>query len=43
MVAGNATGADVTWYQAAETSFSVGTWPVTLSAYTTQGSLAVFQ
>jgi hypothetical protein len=43
MVAGNATGADVTWYQAAETSFSAGTWPVTLSAYTTQGSLAVFQ
>ena len=42
--AANASGADATWNQAAETSFSAGTWPVTLSAsYTAQAALVTFQ
>jgi hypothetical protein len=43
MAAGNAEGSDLQWYQAAQTSFSAGAWPITISAYTTQQGLATFQ
>lgn len=43
MAASNAQGSDLQWYQAAQTSFTAGAWPVTISAYTTQQGLATFQ
>jgi hypothetical protein len=44
LTAGNAEGADATWNQAAQTMFSAGTWPVTLSAsFEAQAALVTFQ
>ena len=43
LAAANAQASGMTWYQAADTSFTVGTLAVTMSARVTQGSLATFQ
>jgi len=43
LAAANAETSGVTWYQSADSEFTVGTLAVTMSARVTQGSLASFQ
>ena len=43
LAAANAETSGVTWYQSADSTFTVGTLSVTISARVTQGSLASFQ
>jgi hypothetical protein len=43
LAAANAETSGITWYQSADSEFTVGTLAVTMSARVTQGSLAIFQ